>query len=298
MFVNQDNQDFLKTFDDESIDLFIMDPPYYQVVKESWDNAWKTFEDYVSWFDKLVELISQKAKKSCSLWLFGFPYQLTNLISTMEKYGFTYRQQIVVNKGLRSVAGRVSSKLKMFPTATESIFFFFKDSRDEIRNILLDRKKKSGKTSKEINDFLGKASNGGGTWSSIAGNRQKNIQYPTKSDWEKLTELFGDIGNYDDYVYKFNVKFGLTDVWDDINFYDRSIKKVHPTQKPMELIQRLVETSSNENDIVCDPFGGSGVTHYVCEKLKRQCVSCELSEEYYTNALKAMKNDYTKKDEE
>ncbi|ABT14409.1 DNA methyltransferase [Paramecium bursaria Chlorella virus NY2A] len=295
MFVNEDNVKFMNTFEDESVDLFILDPPYYKVVKESWDNVWKTFEEYQEWFDNLMGTISKKAKKSCSLWLFGFPYQLTKLISIMEHHGFAYRQQIIVFKGMQSVAGRVSSKLKMFPTATESIFFFYKDSRDIVKKLLNERKIVSGKTCKEINDHLGKASNGGGTWSGIAGLKKKDTQYPTKEDWEKLDELIGPIGKYGDYVYKFNVKFGLTDVWSDINFYNRSVQKIHPTQKPIELIQRLIESSSNENDVVCDPFGGSGVTWYVCQKMNRKCFSCELSKEYYEKALDAISKDYKKK---
>ena len=56
--------------------------------------------------------------------------------------------------------------------------------------------------SKDINLHLGKAINGGGTWSTIAGKRQKNIQYPTREDWNKLQELFGKFDiEYDDYVY-------------------------------------------------------------------------------------------------
>jgi len=274
--------------------LFILDPPYFKVVNESWDNMWNTIDDYCSWFDDLIKLISQKANKSCSVWLFGFPYQLTRLIHIMEAHGFAFRQQIIINKGLQSVAGRVSSKLKMFPTATESIFFFYKDSRNFIKDLLNEKKTLSKLSSKEINDHLGKASNGGGTWSSIAGLKKKDIQYPTRDTWEKLKELFGDIGEYDDLVYKFNIAYGLTDVWSDINFYNRSIKKVHPTQKPLDLIERLIKTSSNENDLVCDPFGGSGTTYYVCTKLNRHCMSCELSKEYFEKAVEAMKNDYRK----
>jgi dUTP pyrophosphatase len=55
-------------------------------------------------------------------------------------------------------------------------------------------------------------------------------------------------------VYKFNVIAGLTDVWDDINFYDKTYKKFHPTQKPYKLIERIIQCSSNEGDIVLDPF--------------------------------------------
>ena len=76
---------------------------------------------------------------------------------------------------MKSAAGRVSSKLKMFPTTTEYIFYFVKDSRGYIRDLLQNGAKNKGLSAKEINQFLGKASNGGGTWSSIAGKRQKNV---------------------------------------------------------------------------------------------------------------------------
>ena len=55
---------------------------------------------------------------------------------------------------------------------------------------LKESKEESGKTSREINSHLGKAINGGGTWSTIAGKKQQNIQYPTLEDWTKLQELF------------------------------------------------------------------------------------------------------------
>jgi DNA modification methylase len=294
VFVNEDNRTFLQKLDDRSVDLFILDPPYYKVVNEKWDTAWKTFEEYRTWFDNLMINIEAKAKHSCSLWLFGFPYQLTKLIDVVEKHGFTYRQQIVLDKGLRSVAGRVSSKLKMFPCASESIFFFYKESRSVVRTMLNEKKIEKNLSSEEINKHLGKASNGGGTWSSIAGLKKStfDLQYPTKEVWNDLETLLGPLGKYNDFVYKFNVKFGLTDVWKDINWYDRSILKVHPTQKPMDLITRLIETSTVEGDLIVDSFGGSGVTYFLATKLGRRCESCELDETYHKLATEAMTTEY------
>ena len=133
---------------------------------------------------------------------------------------------------------------------------------------------------------LGKAINGGGTWSTIAGKKQKNIQYPTREDWNKLEELFGNFDiKYDDYVYKFNVISGLTDVWDDINFYDKTYTKFHPTQKPYKLIERIIQCSSNEGDIVLDAFMGSGMTGLVCKNLNRKFYGCELDEKYSNSNL-------------
>ena len=54
----------------------------------------------------------------------------------------------------------------------------------------------------------------------------------------------------------------------------------HPTQKPEELFRKLVLASSNEGDVVLDPFLGSGTTAVVAEQLKRCWLGCDLSAEY------------------
>jgi len=61
------------------------------------------------------------------------------------------------------------------------------------------------------------------------------------------------------------------------NFKD---KKVHPTQKPMELIRSFVELSTHIGDQVLDPFAGSGTTVVACKKLKRQCIAFEQDVNY------------------
>ena len=55
----------------------------------------------------------------------------------------------------------------------------------------------------------------------------------------------------------------------------------HPTQKPERLISQLVNLLSNENDVVLDPFMGSGTTGVAAERLKRQFLGIELDENYY-----------------
>ena len=56
--------------------------------------------------------------------------------------------------------------------------------------------------------------------------------------------------------------------------------KLHPTMKPLKLIQRFVYNSSQEGDIVADIFGGSGSTMIVCEKMNRRCRMMELDPHY------------------
>ena len=64
---------------------------------------------------------------------------------------------------------------------------------------------------------------------------------------------------FEEVVYTFKVPKGVTDVWNDINFYNRE-NKIHPTQKPTELIQRIIDTSEYPQRIL-DPFMGSGSTY-------------------------------------
>jgi DNA modification methylase len=286
---HSDCVEFLKKLNDESIDSCITDPPYWGVVEDEWDNQWKNIQEYKDWCEEWIKEISRVTKKSASFFIFGYSYQLSHLLPIIESYGFKFRQQIVIWKGMKSAAGRVSSKLKMFPTTTEYIFYFVKDSTDYIRDLLQERALEKKLTPKEINEFLGKASNGGGTWSSIAGKKQKNLQEPTKEDWEKLEQLFGELPKYEDVVYTFNLPMGVTDVFDDIKFYFPKGEKLHTTQKPIELMNRIIESCSSEGDLILDPFMGSGSTAVSCKNLQRNYIGCEFDEHYFKVCVNRLK---------
>lgn len=60
--------------------------------------------------------------------------------------------------------------------------------------------------------------------------------------------------------------------------------KLHPTQKPIDLMKYLIEVSSNENDIVLDPFMGSGSTGVACVNTNRSFIGFELDENYFNIA--------------
>ena len=81
---------------------------------------------------------------------------------------------------------------------------------------------------------------------------------------------------------------GLSVVWYDIDYYEEK-KRIHPTQKPLKLIERLILASSNPSDTVLDPFMGSGTTAVACTKLNRNYVGFEVSEDYYNLSLKRIR---------
>ncbi len=66
-------------------------------------------------------------------------------------------------------------------------------------------------------------------------------------------------------------------------------KKAHSTQKPEELLQRIILSSSNVDDIILDPFMGSGTTAAVAKKLKRKFIGIEKEQFYVDVANKRLK---------
>ena len=63
----------------------------------------------------------------------------------------------------------------------------------------------------------------------------------------------------------------------------------HPTQKPVDLIRRLILASTNESDVILDPFMGSGTTAIACIKERRHFIGFELSKEYFDKAVRRIK---------
>jgi len=63
-------------------------------------------------------------------------------------------------------------------------------------------------------------------------------------------------------------------------------KFIHPTQKPVSLMEYLIKTYTNEGDLVLDPFGGSFTTAVACKKLNRKFIGIEILKEYCDIGIK------------
>ncbi|MGK7955401.1 MAG: site-specific DNA-methyltransferase [Crocosphaera sp.] len=275
--IQGDCLEILQELPNKSIDLIILDPPYWKVVQQKWDYEWPTEEDYQKWCLQWLPEIARVIKLSGSLYLFGYLRNLFYLYEPIINLGFNFRQQIIIDKGMKAIGGRATKNYKMFPNVTESLLFFIYNSRPFIKQFLKQRQKELGLTALEINTRLGVKSNGGGMWSLYTGN---NIlaQVPTKEMWEKLQDVLDFNYPYEDISATFNIEMGVTDVWNDINFYEE--KRLHPTQKPVKLIERIIRASSHENMIVLDPFMGSGSTVIACLNLNRHYIGIEKEQKY------------------
>ncbi|MBC7081122.1 MAG: site-specific DNA-methyltransferase [Thermoplasmatales archaeon] len=68
--------------------------------------------------------------------------------------------------------------------------------------------------------------------------------------------------------------------WGDERLKDEKGKKLHSTQKPIELLKRVILTSTKEGDLVLDPVAGTGTTGYVAQALKRNFIMIEINQKY------------------
>ena len=76
---------------------------------------------------------------------------------------------------------------------------------------------------------------------------------------------------------------------DIIEICHERYSRIHPTQKPARLIERLLALVSKENDLVLDPFSGSGSTAVACINSNRNYIGFEIDKEYYDLSIKRLK---------
>ncbi len=103
-------------------------------------------------------------------------------------------------------------------------------------------------------------------------------------------------GNYRYYRYYLDEGKVPEDWWTDINTIQPAANERtgHPTQKPIKLYERIVKASSNEGDIVLDPFCGCATTLVAAERLKRQWVGIDIWEGAHEQVIDRLKKEYLK----
>ena len=105
-------------------------------------------------------------------------------------------------------------------------------------------------------------------------NASENISDFSKSKYNKVDEkgAYKEIRHSDGKVYRQYIKetMRMRDVWNIPIINAQAIERInYSTQKPESLLKQIIAVSSNEGDLVCDFFGGSGTTAAVAERLGR-----------------------------
>lgn len=264
--IHGDCFEVLKTIPDSSIDAVITDPPY-KYLKHKLETDW----DEKIFFTEVLRTL----KKDSFLVFFGRGESWFKWNYLCQELGLKFKEEIIWDKV------RTSNPLCQMPRSHENIAIYVNGSRglnkvriDKIDYDLISNPKAI------VNDF-------------------KRMLSTIKliNSWEDFL-LFKE-GRLNKIVIK---QHGVTIKGDKYN-HDRgsTILKcqtegrimpsifrclndhygyVHPTQKPLFLIQKLIELVTNPGDLILDPFAGSGTTALACKELGRNYICIEKEREY------------------
>lgn len=238
---NLDVLRFFKSIEDESVDLIFSDPPY-NIKKAEWD-TFQSQNQYVDWSMMWIKEAHRVLKPTGTLFICGFSEILADL-----KWAASH-----LFKGCKWLVWFYRNKANLgndWGRSHESILHF----------------RKSSKFTLNIDELR------------IPYN-EHTLKYPIHP--QAKSSQYNN-GNGRKYIWEPHPKGAKPkDVLEIPTLSNGSWEKtIHSTQKPVELINKCVLSSSNEFDIVVDPFGGSGTTYAVAEAFNRKWLGTELEKEF------------------
>jgi DNA modification methylase len=247
-----DNLEILKNIEAETVDLIYLDPPFFS--NRNYEVIWgdsgevRSFEDrfsggidhYIGWLKERVIEMHRILKPTGSIFL-HCDYHANAYIRVyiLDKI---FGESNFRNEIIWCYTGPSASK-KGFPMKHDTIWRYSKSNEFifNIESIRVPYKKSNLTTGK----------------TALAG----------RADDERLKEL-DDRGKVPE------------DFWIDIpsgSHISKNERIGYPTQKPMALLERIIKASSNEGDVVLDPFVGGGTTVAVADKLNRKWIGIDQS---------------------
>lgn len=233
--------EWLKSMNDDSIDLIFADPPY-NIKKANWD-SFESQEEYIKWSLQWIEQAARILKPTGTLYICGFSEILADLKHPASKYFKSCRWIIWHYKNKANLGndwGRSHESILHFRKTKNFVF-----NIDKIRIPYGEHTLKYPSHPQAETSQYGNCRNGNHIWEpNPLGAKPKDVlEIPTTCN-------------------------GMHE------------KTPHPTQKPEELLRKIILTSSNVGDVVLDPFCGSGTTPVCAEQLQRKWLACDLSPEY------------------
>jgi site-specific DNA-methyltransferase (adenine-specific) len=245
-----DSIDWLDSIEPSSVDLVFADPPY-NLKKAEWDN-FENQEQYIEWSLKWIEPAAKTLKPNGSMYICGFSEILADLKHPASRFFYSCRW-IVWHYLNKANLGNDWGR------SHESILHFRKTKEFNL-NVDAIRIPYGNHT----------------------------LKYPSHP--QAVTSQYGNGKSRDSWEpHPLGAKpKDVMNIPTTCNGMEE--KTPHPTQKPEELLRRLVLASSMEGQIVLDPFSGSGTTLVVAEQLKRRWLGCDLNEQYNLWCVKRLEN--------
>jgi len=294
-----DNLEIMKKMPSESIDLIYLDPPFfsnrnYEVIwgdkgeVRSFADRWMGGVDhYIAWLKERVIEMRRLLKSTGSIFLHCDWHANAEIKVFILNRVFgedNFKGEIIWKR----VFAHSDAKKKL-AVLTDTIWYYSKTNKTIYNPVYQNLDYGNYKEHYNLIDEKGRA------YQSVAinsPNPRPNLMYDWKGyphppkGWSYSKEKMEEMDKKGYIIYPQNKKGRLRvkkyldeakgallgNVWTDINNVQGSSKERigYPTQKPEELLSRIITMASNEKNIVLDPFMGGGTTIAVAEKLNRQ----------------------------
>tara|TARA_R110000851_G_scaffold283418_2_gene436980 strand:- start:55 stop:960 length:906 start_codon:yes stop_codon:yes gene_type:complete len=274
--------DKMKDIEDDSVNLILTDPPYNICHR---DLDWDKIDNYIEFMIKVFAEAYRVLTKNGSLYFFHNDFkQIATLQIAIEKQtNFRFQRFITITKD--SYITKQYPNSKSWINCCEYILVYTKHENREIKQIgyfqsllkIIGKSKAQIKKDIPLTDHAFRIS-------------INNFSLPTQETYDKMIELYNlkDCKSLEELrtfreplLYTYNGK-------SQPNYLHANFKKgkktTHPCEKPQEILLNLINTASNENDIVLDMFMGCGSTGIACKSSNRHFIGIELDPQYFEEA--------------
>ena len=275
-----------------SVDLILTDLPYGTVtniassdtVKHGMQN--KTNWDCVIETEKIYKIANRILRRNGKMVLFAQQPFTTELINKAHKnlpfnYSMIWKKDHFANSLIAKKA-----PLNYY----EDVLVFSKKYDTEtnpIQTYMLDEFRKCGKPISFYKELCGFTGNQPYNWFSPKNDGTRQWAFPIKKHYERLSITGYFLKPFDE-IEEMDLKYRATfNLWEGAKFksnileYKKDYDGLHPTQKPILLLEDLLKTFSNENDLVVDLTMGSGSTAIACMNTNRNFIGIEKDEAYF-----------------
>ena len=310
---NGDCLEGLRKIEDKSINLVLIDPPYNIGKDKKWDK-WKTVNAYVEFMGEVFKECQRVLKDNGSFYFFHNDFlQIVELQNYINKNtNFRFNSFIIWDKGdFRALSWKNPSEKNnlrsWFNTCEYCLYYTFQDETGlekimldvnnfkSIRNYFKDIQTYINLNKKQIIKKIGQRADHCFRHSS------SQWDLPTSETYQLLIDTF-NIDKYEGFKtyeelrqeyeelrYTHNLDKNHKNVWTS---NERNNGKLHSCQKPQDILQRIIRTSSNEGDVVLDCFMGSGSTGVACMNTNRKFIGIELDNNYFNIAKQRIEEAY------
>ena len=276
-----------------SVDLILTDLPYGNMNTDGGRKLGINGWDFVIEPRKVYEIANRILRKNGKMVLFSQePYTTKLITEAIPNVPFNYRA--IWEKDNFAVAlGTNKNMVSYF----EDILIFSKTEDTQkshpLREYFYTEYEKTGLTYKEINrDYLETTFEGGGGMAyNMLCRTRLYFSMPTKEAYSRLQKTgyfnkpYEELKNEDE-AFKNKMK-STFNLWEGNKYksnilkYKKDYNGYHPTQKPILLLEDLIKTFSNENNLVVDLTMGSGSTGVACKNTNRSFIGIEKDDNYF-----------------